>query len=147
MLDKRFDYYLDANGKEQVLDHAYVINKLLAMPKAYDSVVASMYIRDHYESYYRINVHQAGVNKDIMPLIAYSDAEDTWESSFLRERMSRYRRSGVLAVFGISWTEFIKLPTIYCNSLIEEAEFSIKEKAADTVKLQAEIAAQLGGAK
>ena len=117
------------------------------MPKAYDSVVASMYIRDHYESYYGINVHQAGGIKDIMPLIAYADAEDTWETSYLRERITRYRKSGVLATFGIAWDRFILLPKEYCDALIEEAEIAIKEKATDTVKLQAEIAAQLGGAK
>jgi replicative superfamily II helicase len=144
-MDIRFDRYVDAGGKEQSLDHAYVINKLLAMPKAYDSVVASMYILDHYESYYRINSHQAGARKDIMPLIAYAQAEDTWESSYLRERMTRYRRSGVLATFGLSWTEFVKLPKSYCDSLMEEAEFAIKEKATDMESEMSRIMASKHG--
>lgn len=142
-MDRRFEYYQDLQGKTQVLDHAYVINQLLAMPKAYNSIVAALFIRDHYETYYRINSHQAGMRKDIMPLIAYADAEDTHETSYLRERITSYRKSGVLATFGLSWTEFIKLPKCYCDSLIEEAEFAIKEKAADTNKLQAEFAQQL----
>ena len=124
----------------QVMDHAYVINKLLAIPKAYDSVVASLYIKDYYETYYHIKSHQAGARKDIMPLIAYSDAEDTFETSYLRERMARYRKSGVLTMFGIPWDRFILQPKEVCDALVEEAEFAIKEKAADTAQLQAEMA-------
>ena len=146
-MDRQFDYYQMADGSTKILDHAFVINKLLSMPKAYDSVVAAMYTRDHYESYYRINTHQAGARKDIMPLIAYSDAEDTWETSYMRERMTRFRRSGVLAMFGIPWDRFIQLPKEYCDALIEESEFAIKEKATDTAQLQAEVAQQLGRAK
>lgn len=130
-----------------MLDHALVINKLLAIPNAYSSVVASLYIRDYYESYYRINVHQAGASKDIMPLIAFCETEDTFETSYLRERMTRYRKSGVLATFGIPWDQFILQTKEICDALIEEAEFAIKEKAAEAANLQAAFAAQLGGTK
>jgi replicative superfamily II helicase len=139
MMDLNFDRYKDKDGKMQILDHGFVIKKLLELPKTCDSVVASLYLRDHYDTFYRTVSHQPGARTDIMPMIAYSEAEDTFETSYMRERMARYRKSGVLATFGIAWDRFLLLPKEYCDALIEESEFAMDEKASEAKKMENEL--------
>lgn len=125
-----FDEFIGADGKLQRLDHNYVVKQLLEIKTSHSSIVAQMYARDYYETFYQITAHDQGTKKSIMPLIAFADVEDTSEVSHFREYMVKYRKSGVKEIFDIPFDRFIQLPVDTCASLMEEAEFAIKEKAA-----------------
>lgn len=113
--------------------------QLLLIPHTCSSLVAQLYLRDYYETYYGINTHEKGKSKDAIPMIAYCEAEDSFETSYLRERITRYRKSGVHDCFHIPWDRFIELPKEICDALMQEAEYALLEKAKDTDALKREV--------
>ncbi len=93
-------------------------------------------LREIYETKYGIFNHDDVSLNRPLALVAKHWSEDTSGSYRLHELLEKFSLNQVNKYFGLSFVEFLELPTEYCESILEVAADRLKMDAnvADSIK-------------
>lgn len=93
-----------------------------------------------YETDFGIFDHDHCSEINTMPLLRLHDCENSILHSLRRETMDKFAEKGIATKFGLSWTEFIKLPNWEIEMMFEAASKAEDEEAKIAAKIKASMA-------
>jgi hypothetical protein len=112
-----------------------VLDNLLHSVPQVDSTTAQLIMLENYETVYRIFDHTVEKVDHPFALVEMHPAEDNISESLLRERMRQFAFHDVNGAFGVSWLEFLELPTDHATEilLIASEKKAKDDKSASTL--------------
>lgn len=101
----------------QSVDIVNPISEALAVAPQLKSTDTALLMLDRYETTYGIYDHVNNDPNRPLALVAMHPAEDSSTGSLLYESMEMFAELRITKHFGLSYTEYLELPTDYCREL------------------------------
>lgn len=97
------------------------LNMVFESVKAADSIAASIYLQQAYETDYGIEDHERH-NASPLSTVLYRDTEHYLSAIQHGSLMREYRKNKIKDYFGISFNEYITEPPYICELMINEVK-------------------------
>lgn len=100
-------------------------------------------VRDEYESAFRIRPHGLDPARHPLADIEMMAAEDPGWASVLREQMELFTHKEITRLFGMSWVDYIRMPSPMADLMIDVATNKLKEDATQHSSVESQLNALL----
>lgn len=116
-----------------------MIEEVLKKAPKLSSVKAAVFMNEVYETTFGIYNHFTGPNRKPLDSVTLHPTEENGITSALDESFDIYTANGIKDVFGLSLSEFLKLPSEICKSLVEKAGIITRQKATVLAGIEAKL--------
>lgn len=109
----------------------YLVDALNRFSFTNSNVDTKIILTDNYEDRFGIYPHLSGNKNRPMASVAFHSCEDMLTHSLLAESMRVYEKKKIKEIFGISYTEYMSLPTTVASLMRDICEEVISRKTTE----------------